>query len=144
MTVKHRKSSHQTVSVLLTLNHIKTQREGIHPSTNQTSYLLQLKFKLDLLWNQRFWVRSLIESPICGPTYFTMHSHSIGETRFFFVWWKIWFLEKTWSRHLFLFYFLRKKKIRKKTLSVTPYLEKTVCEKSKLGSGIRLLIGKVC
>ena len=36
--------------------------------------------------------------------------------------------------------FLRENKIRKKTLSVTPYLEKTVCEKPKSGSGVRLLI----
>ena len=39
--------------------------------------------------------------------------------------------------------FLRENKIRKKTLSVTPYLEKMVYGKPKLGSGVRLLIGKV-
>ena len=39
--------------------------------------------------------------------------------------------------------FLREDKIRKKTLSVTPYLEKTVCEKPKSGSGVKLLIRKV-
>ena len=44
---------------------------------------------------------------------------------------------------LFLFYFLKENKIRKKTLSVTPYLEKTVCEEPNLGSGVKLLIGKV-
>ena len=37
----------------------------------------------------------------------------------------------------------RIRKIRKKTLSVTPYLEKTICEKPNLGSGVRLLIRKV-
>ena len=31
--------------------------------------------------------------------------------------------------------FLRENKIRKKTLSVTTYLEKMVCEKTKVGSG---------
>ena len=31
--------------------------------------------------------------------------------------------------------FLRENKIRKKTLSVTPYLEKMVCEKPKSGLG---------
>ena len=39
--------------------------------------------------------------------------------------------------------FLKENKIRKKTLSVTPYLEKIVCGKPKLGLGVRLLIGKV-
>ena len=144
MAVKHRKSSHQTLSVLWTFNHGKTRREGILQSTNQMSYMSQLKFELDLLWNQRFWVWFPMESPICGTRIFhTMRLHSVGETRFSFIWWKIWFLEKTWNHHLFLFYFLRENKIRKKTLSVTPYLEKMVCEKPKLGLGIRLLIGKV-
>ena len=44
---------------------------------------------------------------------------------------------------IFVLFFLRKNKIRKKTASVTPYLEKTVCEKLKSGPGVRLLIGKV-
>ena len=39
--------------------------------------------------------------------------------------------------------FLRENKIRKKTLSVTLYLEKTVYEKLNLGSGVRLFIGKI-
>ena len=39
--------------------------------------------------------------------------------------------------------FLGENKIRKKTLSVTPYLEKTVCGKPKSDLGVRLLIGKV-
>ena len=56
---------------------------------------------------------------------------------------KIWFLEKTGSRHLFLFIFLRENNIRKKILSVTLYLEKTVYEKLNLGSGVRLFIGKI-
>ena len=44
---------------------------------------------------------------------------------------------------LFFVLFLRENKIRKKTLSVTPFLEKMVCEKPKSGSGVRLLIRKV-
>ena len=44
---------------------------------------------------------------------------------------------------IFVLFFLRENKIRKKTLSVTPYLGKTVCEKPKLGLGIKLLIGRV-
>ena len=39
--------------------------------------------------------------------------------------------------------FLKENKIRKKTLSVTPYLEKTVCKKPKSSLGVKLLIGKV-
>ena len=39
--------------------------------------------------------------------------------------------------------FLRENKIRKKTLSVTLYLKKTVCEKPKLGPGVKLPIRKV-
>ena len=39
--------------------------------------------------------------------------------------------------------FLRENKIRKKTLNVTPNLEKTVCGKPKLDPGVRLPIGKV-
>ena len=69
-----------------------------------------------------------------------------GETRFLFILFgeNFDFFKNTWSRHLFLFYFfLRKNKIIKKTLSETPYLEKTVYGKSKLGPGVRLLIGKV-
>ena len=42
-----------------------------------------------------------------------------------------------------MFYFFRENKIRKKTLSVIPYLENVVYEKSNMGLGARLLIGKV-
>ena len=36
---------------------------------------------------------------------------------------------------LIFVFFIRENKIRKKTPSVTPYLEKTVCEKPKSGFG---------
>ena len=39
--------------------------------------------------------------------------------------------------------FLRENKIRKKILSVTPYLEKTINEKPKSSLGVRLLIENV-
>ena len=39
--------------------------------------------------------------------------------------------------------FLRENKIRKKILSVTPYLEKSVYGKPKLSPGVELPIGKV-
>ena len=38
--------------------------------------------------------------------------------------------------------YLKKNKIRKKTLSVTPYLEKTVYEKPKSGTGSGYLLGR--
>ena len=41
------------------------------------------------------------------------------------------------------FIFLRENKIRKKTLSVTDYLEKIVCGKPKSGPKVRLPIRKV-
>ena len=46
------------------------------------------------------------------------------------------------SQFIFIL-FLRENKIRKKILSVTPYLEKTVNEKPKLSLGVRLLIENV-
>ena len=67
-----------------------------------------------------------------------------GETRFLFE--KLIFidyLKMTWSRHLFLFYFKRVNKIRKKTLNTTPYFGKGDLRKTGSGSGVRLLIGKV-
>ena len=50
----------------------------------------------------------------------------------------------TWSRHLFLFLFLKGKQNKKeKTLSVTPYFGKGDLRKIGSGSGVRLLIGKI-
>ena len=86
-------------------------------------------------WTQSswwLWTRILAR---CVPTRLAILAvHLFGEN--------IYFLEKTWSRHLFLFYFFRKNKIRKKTLSMTPYLKKTVCEKPKLGWGLGYLLGR--
>ena len=52
-------------------------------------------------------------------------------------------VEKDLESPLIFVLFLRENKIRKKALSVTPYLEKTVCEKPKSGPRVRLIIGKV-
>ena len=49
----------------------------------------------------------------------------------------------TWSRQLFLFYFKRVNKIKKKTLSVTPYFGKGDLKKTGSGSGVKLLIENV-
>ena len=64
--------------------------------------------------------------------------------RSLFYFFKNYFLENDISHHLFLFYFfIRENKIRKKTLNMTSYLEKTDCEKLKSDPGVRLLIRKV-
>ena len=78
----------------------------------------------------------------CGP-HISLDEFPLDGELVFYLWKKL-FLEKTWSYHLFLFYFLKgKNKIRNKTLSVTPYLEKTVYEIPNLSPEVRLLIGKV-
>ena len=45
----------------------------------------------------------------------------------------------TWS----VLFLKGKQNKKKKSLSVTPYLEKVVCEKPDMGSGVTLLIRKV-
>ena len=51
--------------------------------------------------------------------------------------------EKDFESPLIFVLFLRENKIRKKILSMTSYLEKTVCGKPKSSLGVRLPIGKV-
>ena len=64
--------------------------------------------------------------------------------RFLFIYWKILFLEKYLELPLiFILFFFKGKQNKKKTLSVTHYLEKTVYGKPKSGTGVRLLIGNV-
>ena len=53
------------------------------------------------------------------------------------------FFRKDLESILIFVLFLGKNKIRKKTLSVTPYLEKTICGKPKSDPGVRLLTGNV-
>ena len=75
------------------------QEIGTQWSTNQMPYLLHSKFNLDLV-NDSQWSCHFVD-PILHDA-FPLND----EIRFFlFIWWKLWFLEKTWSRHLFLFYF---------------------------------------
>ena len=45
---------------------------------------------------------------------FHVRPHLIGEIRFFIYLWKIDFWKKSWSRHLFYFYFWRENKTRNK------------------------------
>ena len=72
-----------------------------------------------------------MELPFCGPR-ISAHALSLDYELTFYLK-KIYFLENDLESPL----------IRKKTLSVTPYLEKMVCEKPNLGSRVRLLIGNV-
>ena len=65
-----------------------------------------------------------------------------GKTRFFYLKKKMIFRKYLESPLIFVL-FLKENKIRKKTLSVTPYLEKIVCGRPKSDSRVRLLIGKV-
>ena len=82
-----------------------------------------------------------MESPFCGP-HISAHALPLdGELAFYLK--KIYFLEKDLESQLTFVLFLKGKQIKKKTLSVTPYLEKMACEKPNLGSGVRLLIGNV-
>ena len=127
----------RTLNVLSTVKQTKAQREvGTHWSTNQTPHLPHLKFKLDPL---------VIPSGVA--ILWTLHFRTMGSCPMtqldLYLFMKIWFLEKGLESPLIFVLFLKRKKIRKKTLSVIPYLEKTICEKPKLGSEIKLLIGKV-
>ena len=76
----------------------------------------------------------------------SMRSHSMVKLSFYLFMKKlIYCLENDLESPLIfvLFFFKRVNKIRKKTLSVTPYSEKGVCEKPNWGLGVRLLIEKV-
>ena len=67
-----------------------------------------------------------------------------GVTRFFILFSENLFFFKGLGVVTYLcFIFLRENKIRKKTLSVTAYLEKIVYGKPKSGPKVRLPIGKV-
>ena len=72
-----------------------------------------------------------MELPFCGPR-ISAHALSLDYELTFYLK-KIYFLEND----------LKSPLIRKKTLSVTLYLENTICGKLELGLGVRLPIGKV-
>ena len=87
--------------------------------------------------------KGMTTTQCCGPCIFHVRSHSTTLFAFYLFGEKYDLLEKSWSRHLLLLLLLRENKVRKKTLSVTPYLEKTVYGKPKSNSGVRLPIRKV-
>ena len=93
-------------------------------------HLLHLKFKFDPLNNPQ---RSRhFVNPVFSYDAFPLD----GAPRLFIYLVKIYdFQKKLGVITYFCFMFLREKKIRKKTLSVTSYLEKTVYKKPNLGLG---------
>ena len=73
-----------------------------------------------------------------------MCSHSMAQLTFYLFGENMIFRKRLGVAMYFCFiFFLRENKIRKKTLSVTPYLEKRVYEKPKSSSRVKLLIKKV-
>ena len=71
-----------------------------------------------------------------------MRSHSMARLDFY-LFGENMIIRKALESPLIFVLFLRENKIRKKTLSVTPYLEKIVYEKPKSSPRVRLLIGKL-
>ena len=71
-----------------------------------------------------------------------MHFHSMVQLVFYLFGENMIFRKDLESSLIFVL-FLRENKIRKKALSMTLYLEKTICGKPSLGSRVRLLVGKV-
>ena len=78
------------------------------------------------------------------PHFGSMHSPLDGELDFDFE--KLWFLfikKMTWSRYLFLFYFLKGKQNKKENPKCDSLFGKGDLRKTGSGSGVRLLIRKV-
>ena len=87
--------------------------------------------------------KSPVESPICGPIFFTCAPTRLARLSFYL--WKFNFLEKSWSRHLFYFYFKGKIKQERKTLKCDSIIfgKSMSLKNPSLSLGIRLPIGKV-
>ena len=92
---------YQELSMCNPVKQTHAQREvGTHWSTNQTPHLPHLKFKLDPLNNPQQ-SRHFVD-----PVFLLMCFHSMTWLAFYlFCENLIFFFKKTWSRHLFLFYF---------------------------------------
>ena len=76
--------------------------------------------------------KKLVGLNMCGPR-ISAHALPLDCELDFYLKNDLFIKEMTWSRHLFLFYFKRVNKIRKKTLSVTPYFQKMWFVKNRIG-----------
>ena len=91
---------------------------------------------------QVWFSKSPAKSPIYGPVFFTCVPTRSARLAFYCE--KL-ILKKSWSRHLFYFYFEGKIKQERKTLKkwLHSFGKSMSLRNLSLGSGIRLLIGKV-
>ena len=69
--------------------------------------------------------KSPVESPICGPAFFTCAPTRSARLAFYL--WKFDFWKKSWSRHLFYFYFKGKIKQERKTLKSDSIVLEKAC-----------------
>ena len=85
------------------------QEMSIHWSSNQMPRLLHSKFKLDPLKKIPQWSRHFVD-----PAFRLMRFPLDGELDFDLKnWFFVDYLKMTWSRHLFLFFFLKGKQNKK-------------------------------
>ena len=70
------------------------------------------------------------------PAFRSMHPHSMKKLIFYLFIWRIWFFFlKTWSYHLFLFYFFKAKQSKKENLKYDSLFGKDNLWKTKIGFG---------
>ena len=86
------------------------------------------------MMNIRVEMKNTLDKPIVDPV-FWLDAFLLDDDSLFIYLVKNMIFRKDLELPLIFVLFLRENKIRKKTLSVTPYLEKMVCEKTKVGSG---------
>ena len=152
ITTKHGRNSYLEIlnqdksinTINMSIPQVKTQELSMcnqetstHWSTHQMPHLLHLEFKLDPL-NFLQWSRHFVDL-----VFWLMRFPLDGELNFYLK--MILFIKKNdlESPLIFVLFLKRVNKIRKKTLSMTPYFGKVGLWKTRSGSGVRLLIGKV-
>ena len=80
----------------------------------------------------------------CGPAFFTCVPTRRQDSLFIYLVKNMIFRKYLKSPLIFvLLFFLKRKQNKKENPRVTPYLEKTCLQKSNLGPGFRLPVGKV-
>ena len=81
---------------------MKEKIDSFNLCLKASSFLLNTS---TIVLNENYHKTPELGHSIVDPTFLMILSHSIGETRFSFISWKIWVLENTWSHHLLLFIF---------------------------------------